>query len=136
MENIKKEGESNNESTFVLVTSKLSQEELSEIKNRILESGLEITSQEFIQLDKTKIQKIWPSIINEPTQETTYQILSGRELLLIHITGDLAASRIVSLKKEVRKNYISYDDKFNRMIHCPDSHEDCLREKEIILGLE
>ena len=120
-----------NESTFILITSELSGEQIEYIRESVRKIGLSITYENQVQLDKDKIQKVWPGVIEERTQERTYEILSGRDLLLINITGVSAVSKIALLKKVVRRNILERDDGFNRIMHCPDSQGDSMKELEI-----
>lgn len=122
------------ESTFILITSNLSDAEIESIRERVREAGLSLTSESHVQLNRDKIQKIWPGVIEEDTQERTYEVLSDRDLLLINIAGVSAISQIVHLKKVIRNEMLEVDDGFNRIMHCPDTHKDLLKEIEIFFS--
>ena len=119
------------ETTFILVTSKLTDGQINEIKNKVLGCGLEITAEALIELNPKKIQLIWPEIIQQSTKELTFRILSNRPLPLMTISGKAAISKISILKKEMRKLYLKTDDGFNRIMHSPDNESGVERELSV-----
>lgn len=121
------------ETTFILITSELTNPQISEIKNKILDSNLEITKEVTVELNAEKIQKIWPEIINKSTKRLTFKVLSNRKLLLLLVRGREAISKVLILKKESRKLFLKVDDGFNRIMHCPDTSKDVRRELLIIM---
>lgn len=112
-----------------------------EVIRGVKRNGLEIQGSKVVQLDRWSLLELWPAMHTLWGWLAAQEYICGFPLEVFELHGSSAITQTLELKKQLRKKYCSVDSpdmriSMRRLVHCPDTTKDYLRESKLLLSLE